>query len=80
MENWSAFAPDFRELEENVEYEERESEFDLEDEDRSLPEDAHHAHEDEEVRMHSKFTNTHYLWLKISAKIGFSSILRMKDV
>ena len=29
MELWSAYAPNFKELDENVEYEEREDEFDI---------------------------------------------------
>jgi COMPASS component SWD1 len=56
VENWSAFAPDFKELDENVEYEERESEFDLEDEDKVIEAQGTAADDDLEVRKY-KITN-----------------------
>lgn len=47
VENWSAFAPDFKELDENVEYEERDSEFDEDDEDKSVDLSAEAKHDEE---------------------------------
>ena len=76
VENWSAFAPDFKELDENVEYEERESEFDLEDEDRSPARISNDNNDDENfnvdvVTPHSiiQFLSRYLNFFKISIQI-----------
>lgn len=65
VENWSAFAPDFKEMDENVEYEERESEFDIDDEDRSpgrLEEDKkRRGDEDSAVDVTTVYPTSYYI-------------------
>ncbi|KAI5750753.1 hypothetical protein M8J77_001001 [Diaphorina citri] len=53
VENWSAFAPDFKELDENVEYDERESEFDISDEDKSVAQGSDDQDEELEIDVTS---------------------------
>lgn len=48
-ELWSAYAPNFKELDENEEYEEREDEFDIEDDDSVLKKDAEKGDEEDEA-------------------------------
>eukprot|EP00803_Ostreobium_quekettii_P006927 evm.model.scf_318.12 EVM.evm.TU.scf_318.12 scf_318:73899-79540(+) len=55
-ENWSAFAPDFQELEENQEYVERETEFDLNEEVRPAKQRRVEVSSDDEDESIDVFT------------------------
>ncbi|OLL22689.1 Set1 complex component swd1 [Neolecta irregularis DAH-3] len=48
-EGWSTFAPDFKELEENIEYEEREDEFDMLPEEEASKRKQHDEDEDVDI-------------------------------
>lgn len=52
IETWSAYAPGFEELEENIIYEEREDEFDLEDEEELTRRKQDEEEAYVEIRLH----------------------------